>query len=190
MLGKTRVLIRQLALFIGLFCCIQTSYADSGGPGIGFTYPIIATEPEELHGYRASLSYQPKSFIWSYVKLYFDGSFGHWWVDEIPKNRSANRELNIYSIAPVARFYYKQNEYITPFIDMSIGLSYLTQTYMHTRNLGMHFSFQDQLSFGAIFGTEQRISVSLSGLHYSNGSLCNRNSGMTIPFSINVGFQL
>ena len=110
-------------------------------------------------------------------------------VDEIPTYRAAKQQINIYSIAPVARFYYK-GESFSPFIDMSIGLSYLSETRIYTRNLGMHVSFQDQLAFGAIMGKEQRVSLSVGGLHYSNGSLSKRNGGITIPLFINLGFRL
>ncbi len=184
-------MIRILLFLISLFSSfIQPAYADSSaGPGIGLTYPIITTEPDDMSGYRFSLWYQPQAYIWSFVKLYFDASFGHWSVDEIPAYRHAERQVNIYSIAPVARFYYR-GENISPFVDVSIGVSYLTRTRIYTRNLGMHVSFQDQLAFGAILGKEQRVSVSLGGLHYSNGSLCNRNGGMTIPLFINLGFRL
>lgn len=183
--------IRILFCLIGLLTSILPVHADdsTAGPGIGFTYPIIAAEPEEMHGYRASLWYQPQAYIWSYVKLYFDASFGHWEVDEIPTYRPAERQINIYSVAPVARFYYR-GDTMSPFIDMSIGLAYLTKTRMHTRNLGMHFSFQDQLAFGANLGKEQRVSLSFGAAHYSNGALCKRNSGMTIPLFINLGFRL
>ncbi len=184
------LIIRLLIIIIGLFGFTQpTNASDDSGPGVSFTYPLIVSEPENLHGYRASIFYQPERLIWPYIKLYFDASFGHWWDYTKSNDAPTNGSLDIYSIAPVVRVYYKNSSFITPFIDLSIGFSYLTETRIYKRNLGMHFSFQDQLALGASFGKRQQFSVSMGGLHYSNGSLCNRNSGMTIPLFINVGYR-
>lgn len=186
------MLIRKLFFLAGLLLSFSsvTFAVDNGGPGLSASYPLITLEPKDLNGYRVSLWYQPKSFIWSYVKLYFDGSYGHWWVNDTDYYKPVGEQLNIYSLAPVARFYYPINEYISPFFDISIGFSYLSETKIYTRNLGMHFSFQDQLGVGALFGREQRVSLSLSAAHYSNGALCNRNSGITIPLMLNLGVRL
>ncbi len=189
MLRKTLVLrIRLLFIILGLLSITHTVHAKESGPGISVTYPIIVSEPENLHGYRISLFYQPERLIGSYVKLYFDASFGHWWDNTTSNDAPTNSSLNIYSIAPVVRVYYK-NTVVTPFVDLSIGFSYLSETRIYKRNLGMHFTFQDQLALGAAFGKDQHFTVSLGGLHYSNGSLCERNSGMTIPLFINVGYR-
>lgn len=190
MLGKTQVLIRKLLfLAVGFFSLAQPVYANESGPGISFTYPIIALEPENLYGYRISLTYQPERLIGSYLKVYFDASFGHWWDHDTSNDAPTNSSLDIYSIAPVVRLFYKNNSFITPFIDVSLGFSYLTETRIYKRNLGMHFSFQDQAALGASFGKNQNFSISFGALHYSNGSLCERNSGMTIPLFINVGYR-
>lgn len=184
------MLIRRLLFVIfGLLLFAQSVNANESGTGLSFTYPIIVLEPENLHGYQASVTYQPERLIWPYIKLYFDASMGHWWDNTTSTDAPTNASLNIYSIAPVFRVYYKNSTFITPFIDLSIGFSYLTETRIYKRNLGMHFSFQDQLALGASFGKRQQFSVSVGGLHYSNGSLCDRNSGMTIPLFINVGYR-
>lgn len=182
------MIVRLLFIIIGLLSLIPPVSAEESGPGLSFTYPIITLEPENLHGYRASFFYQPERLIWPYVKVYFDASYGYWWDNDKSTDAPTNSSLGIYSIAPVFRLYYKSTV-ITPFIDLSIGFSYLTKTRIYKRNLGEHFSFQDQLALGASFGKNQHLSVSVGGLHYSNGSLCKKNSGMTIPLFINVGYR-
>lgn len=186
----TQVLIRRLMLLLltGILW-LQSAYANASAVGINLTYPIIASEPENLHGYRISLNYQPERFTWSYIKIYFDGSFGHWWDNTSSMDAPTNSSLNIYSIAPVMRLFYQNNTIITPFLDLSIGFSYLSETRIYKRNLGMHFSFQDQAAIGAIFGKEHQFLISFGALHYSNGSLCSRNSGMTVPLFINAGYR-
>jgi hypothetical protein len=122
---------------------------------------------------------------WQHVKIYFDISFGHWWVNNYP----VNREINIYAIAPTLRYYLMQSSWISPYFDLSIGASYLTRTRIADRNLGIHFSFQDQMGVGASFGKDQRLSVSLSAMHYSNCSMSSTNAGITIPLLINVWYK-
>ena len=119
------------------------------------------------------------------VSKYFDISAGHWWVNNYP----VHREINIYSIAPTLRYYLMQNNYISPYFDLSIGASYLTRTHIADRNLGIYFSFQDQIAVGASFGKDQRLSLSLSTMHYSNCSMASTNAGITIPLLINLWYK-
>lgn len=175
------MLLRLIALIlIGLIC--NTASADTG---IALTYPIIAKDPGHLKGYRGALWYQPSRLAWQHVKIYFDVSFGHWWVNNYP----VNREINIYSFAPTLRYYLMHSDMISPYIDLSIGASYLTKTRIADRNLGIHFSFQDQMGVGASFGKQERLSVSFSTMHYSNCSMSSTNAGITIPLLINVWYK-
>jgi lipid A 3-O-deacylase len=174
----------RFALFtlLGLFYLTRANAQT----GVTLTYPLIDKDPSHLQGYRTAFWYQPSSLTWPSIKIYFDVSFGHWWVNNVP----ANREINIYSIAPTLRYYFTQNDSFSPFFDLSIGASYLTRTRFAERNLGIYFSFQDQIGLGASFGPEQRLSISLSALHYSNGSLAGTNAGITIPLLLNVSYGI
>ncbi len=175
------MLFRLFALLlIGLFC--RAVYADTG---IALTYPLIPKDPSHLKGYRGALWYQPDRLAWQHAKIYFDISFGHWWTNEYP----TNREINIYSIAPTLRYYFIQHPFMSPFFDLSIGASYLTRTRIADRNLGIHFSFQDQMGVGATLGKDQRLSVSLSAIHYSNCSMSSSNAGITVPLLINLWYK-
>lgn len=172
-------------MMAGLLCfmtpVLASSYPHFGG---SLSIPVITKDPEYLHGYRASGWYQPESLIWQQAHIYFDASFGHWWVT----NSTVNKSLNIYSIAPALRLYFMQKKYISAFLNISIGFSYLSRTRIDHQNLGMHFAFQDQLGIGASFGEKHLFSVSLSALHYSNGSLCKKNEGITVPLMINAEY--
>jgi hypothetical protein len=152
---------------------------------MALSYPLITKDPSHLKGYRGAFWYQPPRLAWQHVKIYFDLSFGHWWVSQYPENR----EINIYSFAPTLRYYLMQGALLSPYIDLSIGASYLTRTRIADRNLGIHFSFQDQMGVGASFGKEQRLSISLSAIHYSNCSMASTNAGITIPLLINVWYK-
>ncbi len=168
------------------FLCLTTPVLGASTPHFGgsFSIPMITKDPEYFHGYRAALWYQPDRLIWEHIHIYFDASFGHWWVT----NTTAHKSLSIYAIAPILRYYFVQNRYISPFLNVSIGLSYLTRSRIDHQNLGMHFAFQDQLGIGASFGAKKQFSMSLSALHYSNGSLCKKNAGITVPLMLNAEY--
>jgi lipid A 3-O-deacylase len=179
------MLIRICSLIIALSFLAQT-IASAAETGFMLSYPLQSKDPSDLHGYKGSLWYQPTSFQWGNSHLLFDASVGHWWVDNYPNNR----ELNIVALAPVYRFFMLSDHYfLIPFIDISIGLAYLSETRFADRNLGMHFSFQDQLGMGVAFGPQHRLFASLYAIHYSNGSLCSSNAGITIPMVLNVGYR-
>src|SRR3989344_4050222 len=146
-LRKTRMKIRKLLLIIGLFTLTHASpittlaLADSVQAGITLTFPVISQDPSNLHGYRGSIWYQPNIFTCKHFQLYFDAAYAHYRV-----NYSAwgTNSLSIYSVSPIARFYFLDNSpKIRPFIDLSIGLSYLSKTRLADRRFGTHFAFQD-----------------------------------------------
>jgi hypothetical protein len=172
-------------LILALSLVLQTT-AFASQAGIMLSYPLQTKDPSDLHGYKGSVWYQPTSFEWGNSHLLLDASVGHWWVNNYP----TNREINIAALAPVYRYFILSDKYyFNPFIDASIGFAYLSETRFADRNLGMHFSFQDQLGMGVSFGPQHRLFASLYGVHYSNGSLSSMNAGITIPLMLNVGYR-
>lgn len=159
----------------------HVSYAETGISG---SILLIGNDPGGLQAQRASIWYQPPSLIWKNTNIFFDFSAGHWHASGAPVNRS----LNAYAIAPIIRYYFMHNTFLSPFFDFSIGASYLTKTRLDRRNLGMHFAFQDQAGLGATLGVQQKFSLSFSFIHYSNGSLCDHNSGFTAPLMLNISY--
>jgi hypothetical protein len=174
---------KYLATLIGIY--LASTVANASPYGVNISYLLVDKDPQYLKGYRLSFLYQPPAWKWEHLYIFFDTSAGHWRVNQNVPYQS----LNIYSFAPVFRFYARNSTYVSPFIDISLGLAYLTKTRIADRNLGMHFSFQDQLGIGASFGKEKRLSVSVNALHYSNGSLCSMNAGITVPVMLNVSYQ-
>lgn len=179
---------KLLLLGISFFYFIS-SCAFSAAPalpyGINFSYAVIGQSPTDLHGYRASFLYEPPNWMWTHVQIFIDTGFGHWWVSNAPRYGS----LNIYSIAPVLRYFFKDYHYFIPYLDLSIGPSYLTKTHIDDHNLGIHYAFQDQVGFGAAFGAERRVTIDVSALHYSNGSMSHMNAGMNIPLMLNMSYR-
>lgn len=177
---------RIIFLFLtGLSTFIITTLAHASPFGASFTYPIIAKDPENLHGYKGSVTYQPPSFNWDHVQVYFDAGFGHWFVS----GHGPYRSLNIYSVAPYLRYYLIKKPCFSPYVEASLGLAYLSKTHLDEQKLGIHFSFQDMVGIGAAYGADQRLFTTLNVVHYSNGSISKDNSGITIPLMITVGYR-
>jgi lipid A 3-O-deacylase len=177
---------RLLWIASSLFVFSQPCLASlASQTGVALSYLLVPKDPSKLQGLRGSIWYQPDSFVWQHISVYFDASYGHWWINkDIPY-----REINIFAVAPVVRFYFMKGRYIAPYAELSIGPSYLSRTRLDDRNLGMHFAFQDQITLGATFGPQKRFSASLTALHYSNGSMCAMNAGITVPVLLNLSYR-
>lgn len=177
--------IRQLLYGIGLFFLVYTASATDIQTGMTLSYPLITQAPPHLQGYHVALWYQPSSLLWNRTQIFFSGGWGRWWIH---KSTWGELSLNAYSLSPVLRYYFKKTHYISPFLDVSVGLSYLSRTRLGNHRLGIHFAFQDQVGVGISVGTEQRLYMSINALHYSNGGLCKTNAGITVPVLFNLGY--
>jgi hypothetical protein len=172
-------IILLIVFFIPTLCPAAPYY------GINFTYALLSHTPEPLYGYQVMLNYAPPRFIWKQLSLYFDGGFSHFRATHAERNSI----INIYSAAPVFRYTAKPGGFITPYLEASIGLAYLNRTRIEKRNLGIHFSFQDRLGMGAFIGKSEKFSVGVHAVHYSNAHFSSHNSGITIPFLLDVGYR-
>lgn len=158
--------------------------AEAASYGANLSIPVHSTEPNNLHGYQFMLNYDPQSFLWRQFNIYFDGGFSHFYV-----NNAHNSTINIYSIAPVVRYTFKKHWQLHPYLELSIGLSYLNQTHIEDRNLGIHFAFQDRMGVGALIGTAENVSVGIHAVHYSNAHLSSHNQGISIPLVLDLGYR-
>lgn len=146
---------------------------------------IVGKDPSHLHAYRASLTYQHDALQWQTISILFAAGYGHW----SSSTATVYKQINIYSFAPIFRFHSARYYAVSPFFDISIGPSYLSKTRFSDRNLGMHFAFQDEIALGVMFGKRQQYAVSLSALHYSNGSMCAMNAGITVPLLMKFAYR-
>jgi len=161
------------------------SFATDGVPsfGINASYAAISSEPSDLHGYQLMLNYDPQRFKWRQFNIYFDGGFSHFYTNP------PNSTINIYSAAPVIRYTFKKHGLVHPYLELSIGLAYMNQTHIYTRNLGMHFAFQDRMGVGTLLGQKEQWSMGVHAVHYSNAHLAHNNSGLTVPLVLDVGYR-
>lgn len=172
------IFITIFILFLSNLCTAEPRY------GATLSLPVAAKEPSNVHGFQLMLNYDPERFRWQKFNVYFDGGFSHF-----STNSSYYSTLNIYSIAPVVRYSFNRQGNVLPFLELSIGLSYLNHTHFEDRKLGIHFAFQDRLGIGALLGKAERFSLGAHAVHYSNARMCGHNSGVTIPFVLDIGYR-
>lgn len=175
---------KRIITLVICFCAAPLQAAPYYGATLYFA--ALAKEPPELRGGQIMLNYDPDQFHWREFNLYFDGGYTHYWN----KRHCYNHVINIYSIAPVIRYTFKQHpNYLHPYLEMSIGLAYMDQTRMNTRNLGIHFAFQDRMGFGTFLGPSQEFVTGMYAIHYSNAHLSTHNSGISVPIEIYIGYR-
>lgn len=179
-------MIRKSLLGFFLFLFFTGAHASYLSPfGFSISPLLVAKDPSNMRGYRLAIIAQPKRLNWEHVNIYFDGSYGHWWIP----NGGPYANINSYSLAAYLRYYLIRKPIFSPYFEISIGPTYLSKTRIHDRNLGMHFCFQDQFTFGTAWFPDQHLYTSITVLHYSNGSFSNHNSGITVPLLFNLGYR-
>lgn len=149
------------------------------------THAFGSNMPTGIQGFNIAYTMQPDAWQWGNLDLLLNFSYGHWSTNDFTSNSS----LNVYAIAPFIRWYFMDNNIATPFLTGSVGPSYLSNTQIGDRNLGIHFSFQDQFGAGLAFGAKRNFYTTLQFLHYSNARIANNNNGMTIPVYLTLGYQ-
>lgn len=153
--------------------------------GVSLAYGLHGSEPIGVKGIQAMLSYDPGIYRWRHFNVYFDGGASYFRVNRATENKS----LYTLAIAPVVRYQFNRHYFLHPFLEISIGAAYLSKIYLQNRPLGMHFSFQDRVGIGTLLGQDERISVSLKALHYSNAHFSKCNSGFTLPIVLEMTYR-
>lgn len=93
-----------------------------------------------------------------------------------------------FSIFPVLRFYLLRNKSFDLYSNYSIiGPAYISQADIDGIKSGPNTTFQDTMGFGLFFGKERKYNFELRIMHYSNGNIFTRNSGVAIPIQFTFG---
>jgi hypothetical protein len=153
--------------------------------GVTGSYVVTPKDPSSLRGYQLMLSYDPAKFQWRTFNIFFDGGISQFRVT----NDTPYRNMTIISAAPVIRYTFKPRGFVKPYLDISIGVGYLSNTKFDDRNLGIRFTFQDRIGIGVLFGKCDEFSLGIHGVHYSNAGLAPHNSGITIPIAVDFGYR-
>ncbi|OGT53233.1 MAG: hypothetical protein A3E84_01260 [Gammaproteobacteria bacterium RIFCSPHIGHO2_12_FULL_42_13] len=167
-----------------IFILTQSSIAVAA-VGLDLYYPLYTFEPTTLNGYGFGVWYDPEKFSWKNFRLYFETDYYHWWVTRTTFYHSTS----VFSIVPILRYEFKNSSTLVPYLEISIGPAYFTKNRLEYRRLGGHVLFQDRIGIGATLGKTKNFSIELDALHFSNGSFCDRNSGITVPVMLNIGYR-
>lgn len=136
---------------------------------------------DQVDGVRATFAYSQENFWWHNLQLLFEGSAAYYNSTYGPLEENYSDELWVFAVAPVFRYHFLPEHQVDLYADISAGPGYLSNTRFESRNLGIHYTFQDMAGIGALFGKEHEYSVSVRIIHYSNGGLSEHNRGFTIP---------
>lgn len=135
----------------------------------------------EIDGFRLTSGYYPENFWWRNFQLFFQGNFAFFHSTFSPLADGFKDNLWIVSVVPIFRYHFFPEKKVDVFFDVSAGPGYLSTTRFENRNLGIHYTFQDMLGIGVLFGDQHRYSAGLRVVHYSNASISEQNRGFTIP---------
>jgi Lipid A 3-O-deacylase (PagL) len=176
--------LRHIVFAAALLAASNASFAEPHY-GADLSVPVISTEPDNLRGFQLMFNYDPDRYKWRQFNVYVDGGFSHFYLSDYPHHAA----INIYSVAPVVRYTFKRHGPLLPYLELSIGFAYLNQTRIENRNLGIHFSFQDRMGIGTLLGMNEKLSLGVHVLHYSNSRLSSHNSGISIPLVFDIGYR-
>jgi len=70
------------------------------------------------------------------------------------------------------------------FVDLGLGLAYMSRQEISTRNLGSNLVFEERIGLGLLLGSKKQIECSYRLVHYSNGYLAQYNNGLNLQLFI------
>jgi opacity protein-like surface antigen len=68
------------------------------------------------------------------------------------------------------------------------GPTYISKAMVDGKDLGKHFTFQDNMGTGIFFGNSRNLNAEIKIGHYSNGDIFPGNEGVKIPLTLNLGY--
>lgn len=66
------------------------------------------------------------------------------------------------------------------YVDLGIGVAYLTNEHIATRNLGARWLFEERVGAGVLFGPWKQYELGYRLTHFSNGYLAQANQSMNL----------
>lgn len=95
---------------------------------------------------------------------------------------SSNRQMNAAALAAVMRVESKEVLLgkILPYLDIGVGLGYVSKKEIAGRKLGIHFQFEDRLGVGFRFGEKRQYDICYRAVHISNAYLGQQNDGFNL----------
>lgn len=134
---------------------------------------------DDITGLR--LAYRPHVYqldnvpYFDVLNVYWEVSMNFWEFGETHQH-----ETNyVIAFSPVIgkTFYYINNQYPLRW-EFGIGISLVEDTRFAGKDIGSHYQFEDRLGLAVDFGKNNKQSIALRYMHYSNGGLNSKNPGV------------
>jgi len=171
---KKRNLMKKLILIMATLVMISTgAMAQDQSSGWGLSFSVGEADPD-IDIYRVGL----KKDFWTkwfendtgYLSGYFELSYNHWEYND--------QDINGVALSPVFVYYFgDESNFIKPYIEGGIGVTYIDEYHIADRNLSTNFQFEDRIGIGARIGF---FDISARYMHYSNASIKGPNHGIDI----------
>lgn len=177
------------ALITGVFICIlalvglpaqafEIEHAVKGSVGVGdrksmaMDFAWQQTYGALLDG--AYFELRPFTAIGGLLWIDIDGN-DHFWATSKTWRKSSHTAWGFFGALGL-RLAYKGENW-QPFVALSVGPSYISDSDFVERNLGGHFIFNDRAALGARFGGRMQHELSFQFTHYSNAGIYTHNRG-------------
>lgn len=158
-----------------LACVMMLSSYAFGGERSGFGMSLgYGQSKDDIDIYRVGLlkDWQVKWLknATGYVNGYFELSYNHW--------KEGSDKVHGVALSPVFQYAFNpsENDWY-PYIEGGIGVTYIDEYFIGTRNLSSNFQFEDRIGLGFRF---DRLDLNFRYMHYSNASLKQPNHGIDI----------
>lgn len=111
---------------------------------------------------------------------YWEGSLYYMKGKHGPKPKT-NNQLFAGALAGVLRFEQaKEICGVWPYLELGIGLSWLSQKEIGGRKLGSPVLFEDRLGLGVRLGDKKQYDISYRAIHFSNAYIGRENNGINL----------
>lgn len=108
------------------------------------------------------------------VSGYWEFDIGHWEADA----GAGDDQVLEFGLASVLRFRRPGAAAVKPFLDLGVGVQWLSDTRFAGKDISTSVQFSPRAGFGLMFGREHRYEVGYRLLHVSNASIATPNPGV------------
>jgi len=105
-----------------------------------------------------------------YATGYFELSYGYW--------KEGGDKTHCVALSPVFQYAFNPDQDSWyPYVEGGVGVAYIDEYFIGTRNLSSNLQFEDRIGVGFRF---RSLDLSFRYMHYSNASLKQPNDGIDI----------
>lgn len=167
-----------LVFFVGVLMSTY-SFANNSSFGESSHYALSAGYIHgegDVRGVKVALQYH-SDYLQKYnsnLNLYFETSV-NFWEYGVENNHDTNFVL---ALSPVFEYQFSEYQAKPIFVEFGIGVSLLDDTRFAGKDVSTHYQFEDRLGIVMKFGKNNRDSIALRYLHYSNAGFKRPNPGL------------